>query len=135
LWREASWVKLGVALHQRGYHVTLPWGSEAEQVAAQRIAQALQQQAGPRSASVLPKLGLRELTGVIAQSALVVGVDSGLVHIASGLDVPTVQLYNFPTSWRTGCYWSARTVNVEREAAPTDEEVMSAVNTALKAPA
>ena len=32
----------------------------------------------------------------------VIGVDSGLSHIAVALDLPHVQLYNFPTAWRTG---------------------------------
>jgi 3-deoxy-D-manno-octulosonic-acid transferase len=32
----------------------------------------------------------------------VVGVDSGLSHIAVALDLPHVQIYNFDTAWRTG---------------------------------
>jgi heptosyltransferase-1 len=32
----------------------------------------------------------------------VIGVDSGLSHIAVALDLPHVQLYNFATAWRTG---------------------------------
>jgi heptosyltransferase-1 len=32
----------------------------------------------------------------------VIGVDSGLSHIAVALDLPHVQIYNFDTAWRTG---------------------------------
>jgi heptosyltransferase-1 len=32
----------------------------------------------------------------------VIGVDSGLSHIAVALGLPHVQIYNFPTAWRTG---------------------------------
>jgi len=32
----------------------------------------------------------------------VVGVDSGLSHIAVALGLPHVQIYNFDTAWRTG---------------------------------
>jgi len=31
-----------------------------------------------------------------------IGVDSGLSHLAVALNLPHVQLYNFPTAWRTG---------------------------------
>jgi heptosyltransferase I len=134
LWREASWVKLAHELRVHGFRIALPWGAEPEREAAQRIAQGINQK-NTDQAVVLPKLGLRELTAVIAQSALVVGVDSGLVHIASGLDVPTVQLYNFATSWRTGGYWNERTLNVERAGSPQDDEVIAAVNQVLKAAA
>jgi heptosyltransferase I len=130
LWREASWVSLGITLAQRGLSVMLPWGSEAEHAAAERIAQGINAVA-LNKCIVLPKLKLAELTAVLAQSVLVVGVDSGLVHIASGLDRPTVQLYNFPTAWRTGGYWSERTVNVEAAGGPSDVAVMAAVQKVL----
>jgi len=32
----------------------------------------------------------------------VIGVDSGLSHMAVALDLPHVQIYNFDTAWRTG---------------------------------
>jgi heptosyltransferase I len=39
---------------------------------------------------------------VLGCSASVVGVDSGLSHMAVALDLPHVQIYNFDTAWRTG---------------------------------
>jgi heptosyltransferase I len=53
-------------------------------------------------AVVLPRLPLDELTAQLAQCAGVIGVDSGLSHIAVALDLPHVQIYNFDTAWRTG---------------------------------
>jgi heptosyltransferase-1 len=38
----------------------------------------------------------------MAQCTGVIGVDSGLSHIAVALDLPHVQIYNFDTAWRTG---------------------------------
>jgi heptosyltransferase-1 len=38
----------------------------------------------------------------MARCAGVVGVDSGLSHIAVALGLPHVQIYNFDTAWRTG---------------------------------
>ncbi|MDI1339304.1 lipopolysaccharide heptosyltransferase I [Polaromonas sp.] len=53
-------------------------------------------------AIVWPRLALDALTQHLAQCAGVIGVDSGLSHIAVALDLPHVQIYNFDTAWRTG---------------------------------
>ena len=55
-----------------------------------------------------------------------IGVDSGVSHIAVGLDLPHVQLYNFDTAWRTGPASSARQVSVFAQPAPTVEMVWQA---------
>jgi heptosyltransferase-1 len=47
-------------------------------------------------------LSLDQLTTEMAQCTGVIGVDSGLSHIAVALDLPHVQIYNFDTAWRTG---------------------------------
>jgi heptosyltransferase-1 len=47
-------------------------------------------------------MGLDALTDTMACCAGVIGVDSGLSHIAVALDLPHVQIYNFDTAWRTG---------------------------------
>ena len=47
-------------------------------------------------------MGLDALTDTMAHCAGVIGVDSGLSHIAVALGLPHVQIYNFDTAWRTG---------------------------------
>ena len=42
----------------------------------------------------------------------VIGVDSGLSHVAVALDLPHVQIYNFDTAWRTGPLENGRQVSV-----------------------
>jgi heptosyltransferase-1 len=42
------------------------------------------------------------LVDTLAQSAGVIGVDSGISHIAVALGLAHVQIYNFDTAWRTG---------------------------------
>jgi heptosyltransferase-1 len=59
----------------------------------------------------------------------VIGVDSGLSHVAVALDLPHVQLYNFPTSWRTGplaAHGHAHQVSLEGRPAPDVEAVWAA---------
>lgn len=95
-WPLANWQALGRRLQEQGYRVALPHGSDAERNLAQQIA------AGLASATVWPRFDLAALTDVLAQCAGVVGVDSGLSHIAVALNLPHVQIYNFDTAWRTG---------------------------------
>ncbi len=112
LWPEAHWVELGRRLIAQGHTLGLPHGGEAERERAQRLAAAL----GPQ-ATVWPALDLGALSDRLAACAGVVGVDSGLSHIATALDRPHVQVYNFDTAWRTGPVGRARQVSVF--AAPT----------------
>lgn len=95
-WPVAAWRKLGARLNESGYGVVLPHGSDAELRTAHDIAHGL------ADAKVWPRLGLDALSDALASCAGVVGVDSGLSHIAVALDLPHVQIYNFDTAWRTG---------------------------------
>lgn len=96
-WPLAHWVALGQQLLAGGWGVDVLHGNDAEEARAHALAQAL----GP-AAQVWPRLGLDALTDRLATCAGVVGVDSGLSHVAVALDLPHVQLYNFDTAWRTG---------------------------------
>jgi len=95
-WPVSSWQALGRRLNAEGYALALPQGSDAEQQSAQRIA------AGLSEVEVWPRLQLDALTDALAGCAGVVGVDSGLSHMAVAIDLRHVQIYNFDTAWRTG---------------------------------
>jgi heptosyltransferase-1 len=96
-WPEAHWLELGRKLIAQGYTLALPHGNEPERQRSERLAADL----GPQ-AQVWPRLDLGRLTDRLAECAGVIGVDSGLSHIAVALDLPHVQIYNFDTAWRTG---------------------------------
>jgi heptosyltransferase-1 len=95
-WPLAHWRALAQRLNDNGLGVVLPHGSPAEQQTAHDIAQGL------AHAQVWPSLKLDALTDALATCHGVIGVDSGLSHIAVALDLPHVQIYNFDTAWRTG---------------------------------
>ena len=97
-WPLGHWVEVGMRLIAAGYNVALLHGNAGELVTSQAIASAL---ASP-DATVWPRLPLDALTDRLAQCAGVIGVDSGVSHLAVALDLPHVQLYNFDTAWRTG---------------------------------
>jgi heptosyltransferase-1 len=87
LWQESAWVELGRALEARGLACVLPWGDEAEQARSKRLAAAL------GNALVPPKMTLTEACGLVGHAAAVVGVDTGLMHLAAALRVPVVGVF------------------------------------------
>jgi heptosyltransferase I len=95
-WPLESWIELGQRLNHSGFAVALPHGNPVEKATSEAIAAQLV------DAWVWPTLALDTLTDTMARCAGVVGVDSGLSHIAVALDLPHVQIYNFDTAWRTG---------------------------------
>ena len=87
LWPDEHWRALIAAFGRTGCAVLLPWGSEPERVRSERLAH------GEPAARVLPQLGLPALAGLLARAEVVVGVDTGLVHLAAALGTPTVALF------------------------------------------
>jgi heptosyltransferase-1 len=87
LWPEAYWVELGQALARKGYTSVLPAGDPAERATAHRIALDI-----PESL-VAPPSELSELAALLAHSWAVVGLDTGLTHLAVALGRPTVGIY------------------------------------------
>lgn len=119
-WPLAHWQVLGRALNEQGYDIVLPHGNEAEREVAGQIAQGLAQ------ADIWPRLALDELTDALAACVGVIGVDSGLSHIAVALDLPHVQIYNFDSAWRTGPQGSQRQCSVFALPTPSPEAVWQA---------
>jgi len=105
-WPVEAWMALGQRLNHSGFAVALAHGSAAEKATSGTIA------AGLDDAWVWPSMALDALTDTMARCAGVVGVDSGLSHIAVALGLPHVQIYNFDTAWRTGPLENARQVSV-----------------------
>ena len=95
-WPLAHWVALGKRLNAAGCQVALVHGSAQEQATSQAMAALLD------DAVVWPLLPLDAVTRALARCSSVVGVDSGVSHLAVALDLPHVQLYNVDTAWRTG---------------------------------
>ena len=86
-WPEAYWTQLAGLAVAAGFQVKLPWGNVTEKQRAEKIA------AMHEGVDVLPRMLLGELAGVIAAARGVVGVDTGLVHLAAALGTPCVTLY------------------------------------------
>jgi heptosyltransferase-1 len=86
-WPETSWVALGQQLEAGGTSLVLPWGTEAERARSIRVAGAL------KDAKVPERQPLDRMAGLIAGAAFVIGVDTGLLHLAAALGVPLVAIF------------------------------------------
>nr|WP_315229010.1 lipopolysaccharide heptosyltransferase I [uncultured Limnohabitans sp.] len=126
-WPLSHWYELGQRLKATGLDVVLPHGNEEERLRSLALADMLP------GAQVWPRLSLDQLTTEMAQCTGVIGVDSGLSHIAVALDLPHVQIYNFDTAWRTGPEGLRRQTSVIDVPTPTVDAVWRAWQQCLQA--
>jgi len=118
-WPLRHWTELGQALIKEGFNIALPQGSEKELEQARKIANTL-----PGSV-VWIKMNLKDMASHLRACAGVIGVDSGLSHIAEALDLPLVQIYNFDTNWRTGPQRLAYQRSIFESPTPSVQSVLS----------
>jgi heptosyltransferase-1 len=90
-WSEDGWRDLVARAAAMGLDVVLPWGGEPERQRSKRIA------AAAPTALVPPSLGFADMAALLAGAAAVVGVDTGLTHLASAVGAPVVAIY--AASW------------------------------------
>jgi heptosyltransferase-1 len=62
----------------------------------------------------------------MAECRGVIGVDSGVSHLAVALDLPHVQIFSQPRVWRAGPVGRAHQLPVGGEAAPSVDAVFAA---------
>lgn len=102
-WPVARWVALGQQLAAAGWRLALPQASDAEQARAGQIAAGIAASAaGAGAVQVWPRMALPALLDHLAASAGVIGLDTGLSHLAVALDLPHVQIFSQPRIARAG---------------------------------
>ena len=127
LWDEDRWI--AVARHLAEQHVTpvLPSGSAIERQRAERIA------AATPGAIAAPPLSLRDLAALIGCAGIAIGVDTGLVHLATALNVPTIALYTATDPALTGVHGTRNFRNLGGPGlAPEVREVLAAIAQELR---
>jgi heptosyltransferase I len=105
-WPDGHWISLSSRLAREGLAIVFPGGSPAERAQAAHLAAASQ------NAVAAPDMTLPEAAALLCQASAVVGVDTGLTHLAVALDTPTVGLYVATQPGLTGLHGSARAVNL-----------------------
>jgi len=126
-WQPANWVAVGKLVAAQGMQILLPWGSPQEQIAAQYLA------ANIPNAVVLPQLPMMDAVILASHARLVIGLDSGLTHIAAAYRRPTIELYCDSPRWKTEGNWDACILNLgDTGMPPTLEDVAQALQQLLK---
>lgn len=98
LWPLESWVELVKLLtHKGALRVVLTWGNEVEKRAAEHISEACQ-----GKAILWPRGTLQELVALLSAAQLVIGADTGPVHIAAAVGTQTVSIYRVTDGRRNG---------------------------------
>ncbi len=129
LWPEEHWRALGAWLAQRGLQCLLPWGSDEERRRCARIAAAIP------GAVVPARLPLAALARLLRRARCVIGVDTGLAHLAAALGAVVVGLYCGSDPASTGLYGNARLLNLGGTGRPPALEEVQAALDALGAAA
>jgi heptosyltransferase I len=98
-WPRGHWQALARRLVDEGFHIAIPQANDVEEAWAHRLTAELD--VGTR-AQVWPRQSLAQVLDAMAAAQGVVGVDSGLSHMAVALGLPHVQIFSQDRAWRAG---------------------------------
>ena len=122
-WPEERWIALGRSLAVRGVELRVPWGSDDERLRSERLA------AGIAGAQLLDRQPLDVVARRIAGARFVIGVDTGLLHLAAALGVPLVGIFVGSEPGLTGPMGSGPIAIVGGKGAmPAPEDVLRALD-------
>jgi heptosyltransferase-1 len=121
-WSSEHWLGLANYLIEQGCSIEWSWGNESERT---RSGHMIDLTGGELAA----QRDLNQWCDHLPDYGLVVGVDTGLTHLAAALNVKTIELYVASWRWKTECFWSERTVNLgDCDTPPSLTSVIESVN-------
>lgn len=86
-WPIEHWDQFIKMVEQAGYSTLLPWGNDKEKSRAQHLVNQ------NNKAIILPPCSLTTLAGLIQNADAVIGMDTGLMHVAAAFDKKGIALY------------------------------------------
>jgi heptosyltransferase-1 len=90
-WSDEGWIRLGKLVCNGFPDTTMlfSWGNDAERDTAERLATSI----GEQARVIGRKLPLKGIAALLKKVDVVVGGDTGLIHLAAALGTPTVSYY------------------------------------------
>ncbi len=93
---NATWQAIVAGIHAQGLQPVCCWGSQDEHLKAQTIAAEV-------PLTILPqRLGMQDLCALLSASQALIATDTGVLHLAAALGVPTASFWGASASWRSG---------------------------------
>lgn len=92
-WPTLHWKAVSDELIKKGYKIYLPAGNDQELKSAKQI------QSNKDEITILFRESFQKLIEVMRDCQFVIGVDTGLLHLAAALDKPSITIYG-PTSFK-----------------------------------
>ena len=86
-WPVENWESFIDTIGSANHYILFPWGNDEEQQRANYLSSKYEK------AITIPKSSLTILSGLIENSAAVIGMDTGLMHIAAALDKKGIGIY------------------------------------------
>jgi len=106
-WGVNNWIKLGTKISLNyDVNIILPNGNAYEKHSSEMIKQGIINNNPNANIVILSRTTLQDLVSIIGKSSFFIGVDTGLSHIASALNISSIIIYNFDTTWRTHAFWN-----------------------------
>lgn len=128
LWPDEDWQAVLRRLEAAGCTPLLFAGNEAERARALRLIQGLS------LARVLPRMALVQTARVVAGARLMVGLDSGITHLAAALGRPSLGIYCATPVRRTPLTGPGTCLSLgDRGSPPSRDAVLDALDTLLAA--
>jgi heptosyltransferase-1 len=127
-WPSESWIEVAKALSGQGYQVLFPWGSQEEMMISTLMASHVPGAIVPRAFSI------EETYHLISHAKLIIGIDTGLTHLAAALGKPTIEIYCDSPRWKTEGYWSNYIFNIgDYQSPPSIQDLINISIEALTA--
>lgn len=126
LWPAGDWQSVFDELQTHGLALQLLAGNDAERARAQQLIESRP------NAVVQPKSSLTELAAILAGARVMVGLDSGLTHLAAALGTDTIGIYKASTPVRTPVEGRGFVASLgDHHRPPSQDEVVGALRAAL----
>jgi heptosyltransferase-1 len=126
-WPVVKWRELAHRLSDLGYEVKLPWGNSIDRQQAEEISKSI------AHVEVLPNMNLDVLRVRLMKASLVIGVDTGITHLAAAHYLPMVALFFATPAWRFAPRFNPHAISLgDLGREPSVGEVFEAVTRLLR---